>query len=191
MALDWAHPQYGELLALGTSHGRVLLLSQRPVPEGATEARGGDSMDTDGSRPADGWQLDHALLGAGELTVAAAVRYALAARIRVTSSVHPLTASPALRSLKFCPCGMDLTLAVAHGDGAVRLLGCSTAHPLLPHAAWSCDHELRLPGNSATADSAAPCVSLSWQPQPDAAAPCFVAASTSQASLWCYARCAV
>lgn len=31
LALDWAHPQFGNLLAVGTSHGRVLLVTNRPA----------------------------------------------------------------------------------------------------------------------------------------------------------------
>lgn len=76
--LEWAHTQYGNILAVGTSEGRVLLFSQRPKPSALRQCSNGTAtadidMD-DGTQHAENWQLDNVLLDGSQLKAVSQVR---------------------------------------------------------------------------------------------------------------------
>lgn len=82
VALDWAHPQFGNLLAVGTSHGRVMLVTNRPAitEELAIE------------RPK--WRLCCTLLGIDKIHT----------RSKVTCVHEPCLLCAVLNPTRPCPC---------------------------------------------------------------------------------------
>lgn len=156
--LHWAHPQYGALLAVGTSHGRVLLCSCRP---------------SHSLRPSSG-TTDEGTIGVKEWVVQT-----------VTLSQADLPRASKINALAFSPGEGCLVLACAHDDGCARLITCTTQLPMLPRAEWTCTHLLRpTPGEG----KPSPLLGLSWQLDPEPSRPCLALASSRAASLWCYDR---
>jgi hypothetical protein len=184
VALDWAHPQFGNLLAVGTSHGRVLLVTNRPI------------IASDLSVQQPRWHLCCVLLGIDKMHTKCRVT---CVHIRVLHVHVVLNATIgqhsiddcSCRALAFAPCDAGLMMVVAHEDGKVRIASCSEPH--LGHEATSWPYLYLLTTSKAArhpSDQAGKrCTGVSWQPRPHAQQPFLAVATSAAISVWCFDQC--